>query len=175
MYSFILGFHLRVWCPKWTPASNNCFIDTTAIITSCFYLHRSLPTSLLATGCDLCVYLACGIVAFSRSRFKLFSQRTQTYFSTMILKKILREETHSLPLSSEIVIVSFFLRLPDSHIQLFCYQRNSLIICHDFAILCQQTSLPSDMSALPVNGGAKRLKLSFRRLFQWHLSTLDRT
>src|SRR5688572_13238551 len=23
MKGFILGFHRRVWCPKWTPASNN--------------------------------------------------------------------------------------------------------------------------------------------------------
>src|SRR3989304_10108224 len=26
IYFFIFGFHLLVWCPKWEPASNNCFI-----------------------------------------------------------------------------------------------------------------------------------------------------
>ena len=29
--SAIFGFHLLVWCPKWTPASNNCFIEITLI------------------------------------------------------------------------------------------------------------------------------------------------
>src|SRR5918995_4608683 len=28
---FIFGFHRLVWCPKWTPASNNSLIDTTPI------------------------------------------------------------------------------------------------------------------------------------------------
>ena len=34
----IFGFHRLVWCPKWTPASSNCFILTTAM--SCFLSHR---------------------------------------------------------------------------------------------------------------------------------------
>src|SRR5713101_4553097 len=28
MYSRIFGFHLLVWCPKWTPASRSSFIVT---------------------------------------------------------------------------------------------------------------------------------------------------
>src|SRR5699024_122845 len=32
IYFFIFGFQRRVWCPKCTPASNNCFIEITAII-----------------------------------------------------------------------------------------------------------------------------------------------
>src|SRR6185436_14606693 len=28
MNSFILGFHLLVWCPKWTPASRSSFMVT---------------------------------------------------------------------------------------------------------------------------------------------------
>jgi hypothetical protein len=31
MYSAIFGFQRRVWCPKWTPASSSCFMDTTAM------------------------------------------------------------------------------------------------------------------------------------------------
>src|SRR5215831_1662041 len=27
IYSFIFGFQRLVWCPKWTPASSNSFID----------------------------------------------------------------------------------------------------------------------------------------------------
>lgn len=34
MYGFILGFHLLVWCPKCTPASNNCFIEITLIFST---------------------------------------------------------------------------------------------------------------------------------------------
>src|ERR687884_438374 len=30
MNRFIFGFQRLVWCPKWTPASSNCFIVTTA-------------------------------------------------------------------------------------------------------------------------------------------------
>src|SRR3954452_14828942 len=30
MNRFIFGFHRRVWCPKWTPASMSCFMVTTA-------------------------------------------------------------------------------------------------------------------------------------------------
>src|SRR5882672_1398484 len=30
MNFFILGFHLRVWCPKWTPASRSSFIPISA-------------------------------------------------------------------------------------------------------------------------------------------------
>src|SRR5687768_11444243 len=29
MNRFIFGFHRRVWCPKWTPASSSCFMVTT--------------------------------------------------------------------------------------------------------------------------------------------------
>src|SRR5688572_21940124 len=32
MNRFILGFQRRVWWPKWTPASSNCFIVTTATV-----------------------------------------------------------------------------------------------------------------------------------------------
>ncbi|GAA3005886.1 hypothetical protein GCM10010483_58470 [Actinokineospora diospyrosa] len=31
MYRFIFGFQRRVWCPKCTPESNNCFMVTTAM------------------------------------------------------------------------------------------------------------------------------------------------
>ena len=31
MYSRIFGFHRRVWCPKWTPASSSCFMVVAAI------------------------------------------------------------------------------------------------------------------------------------------------
>src|SRR6266550_6934000 len=31
MYRRIFGFHRRVWCPKWTPDSSNCFMVTTAM------------------------------------------------------------------------------------------------------------------------------------------------
>ncbi len=30
MNRFIFGFQRRVWWPKWTPASSNCFMVTTA-------------------------------------------------------------------------------------------------------------------------------------------------
>src|SRR5439155_18868240 len=33
MKRFIFGFQRRVWWPKWTPASSNCFIVTTATLT----------------------------------------------------------------------------------------------------------------------------------------------
>src|SRR5688500_18647243 len=32
MNRFIFGFQRRVWCPKWTPASNSCFMVTTGAI-----------------------------------------------------------------------------------------------------------------------------------------------
>jgi len=31
MNLFILGFHLRVWCPKWTPLASSSFMLTTAM------------------------------------------------------------------------------------------------------------------------------------------------
>ena len=34
MYFFILGFHLRVRCPKWTPASSSSFMVTVANVAS---------------------------------------------------------------------------------------------------------------------------------------------
>src|SRR3954467_1092745 len=36
MNRFIFGFHLRVWCPKWTPLSSSCFMVTTAIRRASF-------------------------------------------------------------------------------------------------------------------------------------------
>ena len=36
MYSCILGFHLLVWCPKWTPASSSCLIEIIDIWMSSF-------------------------------------------------------------------------------------------------------------------------------------------
>src|SRR5688500_12883495 len=38
MNRFILGFQRRVWWPKWTPASNSCFMVTTA--TRVLLSHR---------------------------------------------------------------------------------------------------------------------------------------
>src|SRR5690349_13303908 len=38
MKRFILGFHRRVWCPKWTPLSRSWRMVTTAI---CFFLSVS--------------------------------------------------------------------------------------------------------------------------------------
>jgi hypothetical protein len=37
MNGFILGFHRLVWCPKWTPASNNSF--TPILITGFLWLR----------------------------------------------------------------------------------------------------------------------------------------
>src|SRR3954451_11060554 len=31
MKRFIFGFQRRVWWPKWTPASSNCFMETTGM------------------------------------------------------------------------------------------------------------------------------------------------
>jgi hypothetical protein len=39
MNGFIFGFHLLVWCPKWTPASNNSF---TPILITVFLWLRAL-------------------------------------------------------------------------------------------------------------------------------------
>src|SRR6516225_12361267 len=39
MKGFILGFHRLVWCPKWTPASNNSF---TPILITSFPFVKSL-------------------------------------------------------------------------------------------------------------------------------------
>src|SRR6266850_3800423 len=36
MNRFIFGFQRRVWWPKWTPASSNCFMVTTATGTDSF-------------------------------------------------------------------------------------------------------------------------------------------
>ena len=38
MNRFILGFHRRVWCPKWTPVSSSSFMVTTAIVGTCTFL-----------------------------------------------------------------------------------------------------------------------------------------
>src|SRR5262245_4005171 len=35
MKRFICGFHRRVWCPKWTPASSRSFIVISATKASC--------------------------------------------------------------------------------------------------------------------------------------------
>src|SRR5580698_9069283 len=35
MKGAIFGFQKRVWCPKWTPASSICRIDTLAMKTPC--------------------------------------------------------------------------------------------------------------------------------------------
>src|SRR5436190_23517226 len=40
MNGFIFGFHRLVWCPKWTPASNNSF---TPILSTIFLLLRFEP------------------------------------------------------------------------------------------------------------------------------------
>jgi hypothetical protein len=39
MKGFILGFQRRVWCPKWTPDSNNSF---TPMLSTIFPLVKSL-------------------------------------------------------------------------------------------------------------------------------------
>src|SRR6266704_4600715 len=41
MYSRIFGFHLLVWCPKWTPASRSSFI-VTAVKSSLLSFRRRL-------------------------------------------------------------------------------------------------------------------------------------
>ena len=41
MYSAIFGFHLLVWCPKWTPASRSCLMVTTDIL-----VLLSFPTTV---------------------------------------------------------------------------------------------------------------------------------
>src|SRR5437867_3968574 len=45
MNCFILGFHRLVWCPKWTPASNNSLMP---ILSTSFLLleaHRRMPAN----------------------------------------------------------------------------------------------------------------------------------
>src|SRR5438552_3667530 len=45
MNCFILGFHRLVWCPKWTPASNNSLMP---ILSTSFLLlkaHRRVPAN----------------------------------------------------------------------------------------------------------------------------------
>src|SRR3984957_7255039 len=47
MKGAIFGFQKRVWCPKWTPASSICRMDTLVILKLLFGL--SLRVSLVAT------------------------------------------------------------------------------------------------------------------------------
>src|SRR2546425_2822326 len=49
MYSRIFGFHLLVWCPKWTPASRSSFI-VTAVKSSLLSLPRPLALRVLEAG-----------------------------------------------------------------------------------------------------------------------------
>src|SRR5581483_8496413 len=55
MNRFIFGFHRRVWWPKWTPASNSCFMLTTAIAVPPPVVwpgraHRLATVTVSATG-----------------------------------------------------------------------------------------------------------------------------
>ena len=34
MKRFIFGFQRRVWCPKWTPLSSSCFMETTWLVAT---------------------------------------------------------------------------------------------------------------------------------------------
>jgi hypothetical protein len=47
MKGAIFGFQKRVWCPKWTPASSICRMDTLVILN--LLLGLSLRVSLVAT------------------------------------------------------------------------------------------------------------------------------
>ena len=74
MYSDILGFQKRVWCPKWTPASSICRMDTLAIVISPCRVGppRILdchPSPKVRTPSSRCIRCACGLVCQKRPRF----------------------------------------------------------------------------------------------------------
>src|SRR4051794_23746932 len=50
MNRFILGFHRRVWCPKWTPLSSSCFMVTTAMAEAHSFARRVAATRFLRQG-----------------------------------------------------------------------------------------------------------------------------
>src|SRR4051795_4895717 len=50
MKRFIFGFQRRVWCPKCTPLSSNCFMLTTAIAASLFCARSQGPRSSVVAG-----------------------------------------------------------------------------------------------------------------------------
>src|SRR6266545_5302511 len=59
MNFFILGFHRLVWCPKWTPASNNSLTPILITIFHWLAAHRNLPTNHPAEhGFDFDVVMA---------------------------------------------------------------------------------------------------------------------
>src|SRR6266550_7774000 len=59
MNCFIFGFQRRVWCPKWTPASNNSLTPILITVFHWLSAHRNSPTDHPADhGMDFDVVLA---------------------------------------------------------------------------------------------------------------------
>src|SRR5882762_7582703 len=59
MNGLILGFQRRVWCPKWTPASNNSLTPILITVFHWLSAHRNSPTDHPAEhGIDFDVVLA---------------------------------------------------------------------------------------------------------------------
>jgi hypothetical protein len=64
MKGFILGFQRRVWCPKWTPDSNNSF---TPMLSTIFLWLRACRAGHPAEhGIDFDVFIARLYSAFAR-------------------------------------------------------------------------------------------------------------
>src|SRR6266540_927997 len=57
IYGFIFGFQRLVWCPKWTPASSNCFIEISPMLFSFsfdlpfrHFHHRTVDGTAIGIG-----------------------------------------------------------------------------------------------------------------------------
>src|SRR6266540_508384 len=62
IYGFIFGFQRLVWCPKWTPASSNCFIEISPTLFSFsfdlpfrHFHHRTVDGTAMGDrkGCEM--------------------------------------------------------------------------------------------------------------------------
>src|SRR6185436_13675450 len=101
MKGFILGFQRRVWCPKWTPDSNNSF---TPILSTIFLWLRVCQADHPAEhGIDFDVFMARLYSAFARQtrihadaegRFSSFAWRFARRSRT---SKIADTRAHAIP------------------------------------------------------------------------------
>src|SRR5947209_4866604 len=73
MKRFIFGFHRRVWCPKWTPASSSSFMVTTGAMVGCL-----LPHGCSSPGAYACEQATVGGVRVGVNRRDRVSGRLTT-------------------------------------------------------------------------------------------------